>query len=218
MSIFYTVKTITQRDHDHPCSVTYHLKIILIIYYNYYLQILGYLKGSPSMPPFLLSNRQWSQSPSPHEPTCCCATKLIFTAFSQQIASLIPHHTLALSHLQNDPCWKFYYKLPCVCSIPLGEEKTLFSPEPTCLSNTYKSAPGLKLQYLHLKLWVLKTIHMYVCVCLYNPHVCIPINQAWNCYVQQKVSRDKWKQYLRLTVNNNLLHGMLYFFSPAILG
>lgn len=27
-------------------------------------------------------------------PTCCCATMVIFTAFRQQIASLVPHHAL----------------------------------------------------------------------------------------------------------------------------
>lgn len=31
-----------------------------------------------------------------------------------------------LSHLQNEPCWKFHYKLPCVCSIP-WEKKTPYS-------------------------------------------------------------------------------------------
>lgn len=44
-----------------------------------------------------------------------------------------PRPTFGLSHLQNKLCWKFHYKLPCVCQIPPGakEIKTLHLPAPT---------------------------------------------------------------------------------------
>lgn len=51
----------------------------------------------------------------------------------------------ALSHLQNEPCWKFHYKLPCVYSIPLGEENPLFSPAPVV-------SMLIKHTYMHSKL------------------------------------------------------------------
>lgn len=58
-----------------------------------------------------------------------------------------PRPTLILSHLQNEPCWKFHYKLPCVCQIPPGAEeiKTLGLPPPTetGLRQTHK-------QYIYL--------------------------------------------------------------------
>lgn len=44
-----------------------------------------------------------------------------------------PRPAFVLSHLQNKLCWKFHYKLPCVCQIPPGakEIKTLDLPAPT---------------------------------------------------------------------------------------
>lgn len=44
-----------------------------------------------------------------------------------------PRPAFVLSHLQNKLCWKFHYKLPCVCQIPPGAEeiKTLDLPAPT---------------------------------------------------------------------------------------
>lgn len=43
-----------------------------------------------------------------------------------------PRPAFVLSHLQNKLCWKFHYKLPCVCQIPPGAEeiKTLDLPAP----------------------------------------------------------------------------------------
>lgn len=44
-----------------------------------------------------------------------------------------PRPAFVLSHLQNKLCWKFHYKLPCVCQIPPGAEeiRTLDLPAPT---------------------------------------------------------------------------------------
>lgn len=63
-----------------------------------------------------------------------------------------PRPAFVLSHLQNKLCWKFHYKLPCVCQIPPGAEeiKTLDLPAPTETDFSLTHTEIMEVGYLFL--------------------------------------------------------------------